>query len=728
VRPPVARVFLDPPVPVGFDADELIVDSFAGGGGASEGIRMALGRDPDIAINHDAEAIALHKANHPTTRHFTEDVWNVDPLKATNGKPVGLMWASPDCKHFSKAKGGKPVSKKIRGLAWVVTRWAKAVKPRVIILENVEEFQTWGPVNDDGQPCAVRKGRTFRAFISRLRRLGYDIEWRELRASNYDTPTIRKRLFVIARCDGQPIVWPDPTNGDAPGLKPVRTAAECIDWSIPCPSIFGRKKPLAQNTLKRIHRGVFRFVINSPKPFIVNMAHGGKNEAIDAPISTIATEKGGCRAIVTPIIAGVGGRAGQSPERRLDQPVQTITSKGDAAIIAPTIMPMQHQNRSASPDEPLQTVTTQGNKFNIVAPTLVRTAHGEVDKNGKKRGQNDPSMGDPMPTVTASGDVAVVAPTLVSLTHHGSDRVEDVAEPFKTVTGAHRGEKALVAAHITKFRSGATGAAGDEPMPTVTANSFIKRPGGAAPLGLVEVGLTAAYPEGDYRIPLPGESSPDYWQRMTDHETKHGIDPHQGSLGLAFLAQHNTGNDGHDARTPLSTIIGKGCTQGVVEVAASHISQLNGTSTGQPVDEPLNAIAAQGNHFAEVRAFLITYYGTEQRGELFDPLHSVTSRDRFGLVTVNGVDYQIVDIGLRMLAPRELYNAQGFRVDYAIDIDFTSMKKRKRAGRWVLVPVTKPMTKTAQVRMVGNSVCPPMAKALVAANYKPMQAEVRAAA
>jgi DNA (cytosine-5)-methyltransferase 1 len=645
VRPPVARVFLDPPVPVGFDADELIVDSFAGGGGASEGIRMALGRDPDIAINHDAEAIALHKANHPTTRHFTEDVWKVDPLKATNGKPVGLMWASPDCKHFSKAKGGKPVSKKIRGLAWVVTRWAKAVKPRVIILENVEEFQTWGPVNDDGQPCAVRKGRTFRAFISRLRRLGYDIEWRELRASNYDTPTIRKRLFVIARCDGQPIVWPEPTNGDAPGLKPVRTAAECIDWSLPCPSIFGRKKPLAENTLKRIHRGVFRFVINSPKPFIVNMAHGGKNEAIDSPFSTIATEKGGCRAVVTPIIAGVGGRAGQSPERRLDMPVQTITAKGDAALIAPT---------------------------------------------------------------------------LVSLTHHGSDRVEDVAEPFKTVTGAHRGEKALVAAHITKFRSGATGAAGDEPMPTVTANSFIKRPGGAAPLGLVGVGLVPRYGEREGQEP-----------RVRDVEAPMPtIVPTQngGALAAAFLAQHNTGNDGHDARTPLSTIIGKGCTQGVVEVAASHISQLNGTSTGQPVDEPLNAIAAQGNHFAEVRAFLITYYGTEQKGDLFDPLHSVTSRDRFGLVTVNGVDYQIIDIGLRMLAPRELYNAQGFRPDYAIDIDFTSMKRVKKGGRFVLVAVTKPMTKTAQVRMVGNSVCPPMAKALVAANYKPMQAEVRAAA
>jgi DNA (cytosine-5)-methyltransferase 1 len=617
----------------------LIVDSFAGGGGASEGIRLALGRDPDIAINHDAEAIALHKANHPSTRHFTEDVWKVDPMKATEGKPVGLMWASPDCKHFSKAKGGKPVSKKIRGLAWVVTRWAKAVRPRVIILENVEEFQTWGKVLDNGQPCPASKGKTFKAFIARLRRLGYAVEWRELRASNYDTPTIRKRLFIIARCDGAPIIWPQPSNG--PGLKPLRTAAECIDWSLPCPSIFGRKKPLAPNTLKRIHRGIYRYVINSKRPFIVNMAHGGKNEAIDAPISTIATEKGGCRALVTPIIAGVGGRAGQSPERTVDAPVGTITSKADAAVVTPVIMPMQHQNRSA-----------------------------------------------------------------------------EVTEP---VTGAHRGEKAVVAAHITKFRGGATGSDASEPMPTVTANSFVKRPGGAAPLGLVGVGLVPRYGERHGQEP-----------RIRDvEEPMPTIVPTQngGSLAAAFLAQHNTGNDGHDAREPLSTIIGKGCTQGVVKVAASHLSQLNGTSTGQPVDEPLNAIAAQGNHFAEVRAFLVAYFGNEKDGgDLFDPMRTVTSRDRFGLVTVDGIDYQIIDIGLRMLAPRELYNAQGFRPDYAIDIDFTTIAKKKVKGRVMLVPVTKPLTKTAQVRMVGNSVCPPMARALVAANYQPATAELKAAA
>lgn len=235
-------------------ARELIVDAFAGGGGASEGIRLALGRSPDIAINHDAEAIALHAANHPEATHYQENAWRVDPVAATDGRPVGLMWLSPDCKHFSKAKGGKPVSKRVRGLAWIAVRWAQAVRPRVIMLENVEEFQTWGPVLADGRPCPARRGATFRAFVRRLERLGYAVEWRVLRACDYGAPTIRRRLFVVARCDGAPIVWPTPTHGR--GRLPYRTAAECIDWSIPCPSISARKKPLAVKTLRRIAAGL----------------------------------------------------------------------------------------------------------------------------------------------------------------------------------------------------------------------------------------------------------------------------------------------------------------------------------------------------------------------------------------------------------------------------------------------------------------------------------------
>ena len=254
---------------------ELVVDLFAGGGGASTGIEQAIGRHVDVAVNHDREAISLHTANHPQTRHFCSDVFEVDPLTVTDGQPVGLLWASPDCKHFSKAKGGKPVSKKIRSLAWVVIKWAKAVQPRVICLENVEEFQTWGPLAADGRPCPQRKGKTFALWVAQLRNLGYAVEWRELRACDYGAPTIRKRLFLVARRDGQPITWPSPTHAqpDAkgkapPGLKPWRTAADCIDWSIPAPSIFNRARPLADATCRRIAKGIVRYVYQAAQPFV----------------------------------------------------------------------------------------------------------------------------------------------------------------------------------------------------------------------------------------------------------------------------------------------------------------------------------------------------------------------------------------------------------------------------------------------------------------------------
>lgn len=234
------------------EAMELIVDNFAGGGGASTGIELATGRSVDIAINHDPAAIAMHRANHPNSRHYCENVWDVDPIEACGGRPVGLAWFSPDCKHFSKAKGGKPVEKAICGLAWVAIKWAKLVRPRVIILENVEEFTTWGPLLDNF-PDPARKGETFRRFVHALRRYRYNVEWSELRACDYSAPTIRKRFFLIARCDGLPIVWPDPTHGDpksifvASGmLQPYRTAAEIIDWTIPCPSIFSRKNRFAK--------------------------------------------------------------------------------------------------------------------------------------------------------------------------------------------------------------------------------------------------------------------------------------------------------------------------------------------------------------------------------------------------------------------------------------------------------------------------------------------------
>lgn len=318
--------------------NDLIVDLFAGGGGASTGIELATGRYVDIAVNHDPQAVAMHETNHPQTRHFCEDVFEVDPVAVTKGKPVGLLWASPDCKHFSKAKGGKPVSRKIRSLAWVVVKWARLVRPRVICLENVEEFQTWGPLTGD-LPDPARKGETFRRWVAELEKLGYAVQYKELRACDFGAPTIRKRLFLVARCDGLPIIFPQPTHGK--GLKPYKTAAEIIDWSIPCPSIFGRAKPLSDNTLRRIANGVVRFVVNAQKPFVVKdcaklliqMGYGD-NEGrrvldLNKPLGTV-TSGGNKFALVSAFLAkhysGVVGT-------RVNNPVGTITTVDHHSLV-----------------------------------------------------------------------------------------------------------------------------------------------------------------------------------------------------------------------------------------------------------------------------------------------------------------------------------------------------------------------------------------------------------
>lgn len=299
---------------------ELIVDSFAGGGGASTGIEMALGRSPDFAINHDDVALSMHRANHPKTSHLPHNIWKVDPSALCAGRPVGLLWASPDCKHFSKAKGGKPVEKSIRDLAWVIVRWAKQVKPRVILMENVEEFVTWGPLGPDSRPCPKRKGEEFQRWIRELKRLGYKVEWREMRACDHGAPTIRKRFFLIARRDGKPIVWPKPTHGDpksedvkAGKLLPWRVAAEVIDWSLPCPSIFltkeearviGAKRPLAEATMARIAKGVKRYVLDAAEPFLVSLTHhgGDRNEAVSEPFKTITGAHRGEKALILSLI------------------------------------------------------------------------------------------------------------------------------------------------------------------------------------------------------------------------------------------------------------------------------------------------------------------------------------------------------------------------------------------------------------------------------------------
>jgi DNA (cytosine-5)-methyltransferase 1 len=524
--------------------DEIVVDNFAGGGGASTGIEMALGRSPEIAINHDPDAIAMHTVNHPNTEHYCESVWDIVPRDVVAGRPVGLVWLSPDCKHFSKAKGSTPVSKKIRGLAWVALRWAAQVRPRVIMLENVEEFQTWGPLLIDSEgnarPDPAKKGRTFNSFINALRRQGYKVEWRELRACDYGTPTIRKRLFLIARRDGAAIVWPRPTHGDSDSigvkagkLLPWRTAAEIIDWSIPCPSIFltqeeakaqglNVKRPLAEATMRRIAKGVERFVINAAEPFIVPVDH----TSAFAPF---------------------------------------ITEHANAS-----------NQRNMPADEPLRTICAEvkGGHFALVAPIIARQFGNSVGQ----------SIEDPLGTVMSKAD-----------------------------------KSQLVLASLAKHYTGVVGAELTKPLPTVTT------------------------------------------------------------------VDHNA-------------------------LVTSHLVKLRGTCQhGQPVTEPMPTVTAGGLHIGEVRAFLLKYYGTDSTTPCSEPLHTVTTRDRFGLVTVRGENYQIVDIGMRMLEPHELFAAQGFPADYVIANDASGKK----------------FTKTAQVARCGNAVCPPLAAALVRANLPEMCADAQ---
>jgi len=531
---------------------ELIIDNFAGGGGASTGIELATGRSVDIAINHDPAAIAMHRANHPETEHYCESVWDVDPREVTGGRPVGLVWLSPDCKHFSKAKGGKPVEKGIRGLAWVAVRWAATVRPRVIMLENVEEFKTWGPLMKDGYPDPDQKGRTFNCFVNALRRQGYRVEWKELRACDYGAPTIRKRLFLVARRDGRTIVWPEPTHGDPESeevksgkLEPWRTAAEIIDWSLPCPSIFERKKPLAENTMRRIARGLQKFVFDNPRPFVIKVNHS-KDDAFRG--------------------------------QEIDQPLQTVTAKNGWGIVIP---------------------------------------------------------------------------------------------------------------HITKFRGGATGHPMTDPLHTITSGAGAERPAGAAhAMGLVAAFLTQYH---SYDDSARGQTL-DRPLLTQDTSNRYG-------LVTAHIARHFGESVGSELDKPIGTVTAGG--GGKSAVVTSHLVKMRGTNIGQPVTGPLQTITAGGLHFGEVRAFLLKYYGSADNGQnLGEPLHTITTKDRFGLVTIHGVDYQIVDIGMRMLEPHELFAAQGFPPNYIIDVDADGVR----------------YPKSAQVARCGNAVPPPFAEALVRAN------------
>lgn len=749
---------------------ELIIDNFAGGGGTSTGLEEAFGRPVDIAINHDPEALAMHAMNHPHTKHLCESVWDVDPIKVTNNQPVGLVWLSPDCKHFSKAKGGTPVAKNIRGLAWVTLRWAAKCKPRVIMLENVEEFMTWGPllVDADGnfRPDPAKKGKTFASFLRQLRAHGYTVEHNVLRASDYDTPTIRKRFFLVARRDGLPIRWPAPTHGapTSPGvlagkLLPHRTAAECIDWDIACPSIFERKRPLAPATLRRIAKGIMRYVVDAPAPFIVGqggpiysgkpvsaaqpfgtlttenhravvvptivpVTHQGsdRNESVHEPFRTITGAQRGEKALATATLepwpsweqwsadtaeyggtreeydllypqrtehsisaptliqVGYGEREGQAP-RALDieKPLGTITAGGGKAALVSAFL-NEHANSSNQRvmpvNEPLRTICAQvkGGHISAVSATLVGVGGRAGDS--RPRGADEPAA-----TVTAKGDTALVTAELAPfvMTNTTGHPGAEVGAPVPTVTAA--GNQALVTAHITKFRTGATGSSLAEPVPTITAGPKENPAGAPHALGIVTANLI----------------------HMGHGEGKEG--------GKRF--SHGI----RDVEQPINTITASGATAGIV---TSNLVKLRGTSSTASVEEPLHTISAGGQHHAEVRAFLLAYYGTDQDQSADSPLATVTSRDRFGLVTIQDVDYQIVDIGLRMLDPAELYRAQGFPADYVIR-EIPNPALLFKDGRQVEgSPLDLPrvaLTKSAQVRMVGNSVCPPMARALIQANF-----------
>lgn len=574
---------------------EIIVDNFAGGGGASTGIELAIGRSVDIAINHDLNAVAMHTTNHPDTLHYCESVFDVDPATATAGKPVGLAWFSPDCRHFSKAKGSKPVEKEIRGLAWIVIRWALSVRPRVMMLENVEEFKTWGPLlAGEMRPDPARAGETFEAFCGMLscgipayhpalaeccefldilpdsqqaqqliNGLGYNVDYREMRACDYGAPTIRKRFFMVMRCDGVPVRWPAATHGDpkssavqAGSLAPWRTAAECIDWSISAPSIFGRKKQLAENTLKRIARGIQRFVLDNPTPFIVKCNH----------------------------------------------------------------------------------TTTKG-KYDCF------------------RGQ---SLADPLQTITKTHGYAVAVP------------------------------------HLTKFRTGATGQEVTEPLPTITAGTS-KRPGGNGhALGMVEAALTP------------------FIARQFGASVGHAVDEPSATVTAggggkfamvaANMVKHFGGNytgAGVALDEPIHTVT----TTDHHALVTSSIIKMRGTNTGQPTDTPLQTLTAGGQHFGEVKTTLVNSGYNEHRAQLTaDFLREYCGEDCTGLVTVDGITYRIVDIGMRMLQPHELYRAQGFPEWYIIDRDYRGVK----------------YAKDKQVARCGNAVPPPFAEALVRANLPEM--------
>lgn len=679
---------------------ELIVDNFAGGGGASTGIEMATGYSVDIAINHDPEAIRMHKANHPGTKHYCESVWDVDPIKACKGHPVGLAWFSPDCKHFSKAKGGKPKDKTIRGLAWVACRWAGKVRPRVIMLENVEEFKTWGPLNRSHRPIKAKQGATFQRFVCQLEALGYTVEFRELTAADYGAPTMRKRFFMIARCDGKPIVWPEPTHAPADSeavkaglLQPYVGAYTQIDFSRPCPSIFDSAeeikekygiravRPLAPKTMERIARGLKKFVIDNAEPFIVQVNHSGSDwnycKNMNEPLPVITSKHG--FGIVEPYMVQIG-QTGFTADRSKDvrEPLTTIVSKNEHCLISPTLIQYHSE-----------------------------TAAGEV------RGQ---TTKEPIMTVDSSNRYGLVTSFLSKFYKIGTG--QDVREPLGTVTsaagGGHFGEVQAFFERYDLYESDRCDKRADR-----TRNNSNK-----TGRKILENSEQTVSPErncpsepeengSNSKIRLSGNSSVEGRKTISDACT---------SSNMGDICRRNTDRDGYKPQErgqagQQAEQSGSSNQKPEFEACSRHgienIQQLSGDifRTGESIEGERAFILADRQGIenipdcsisrSEFQAHtLIKYYGQGTGQAVTEPLDTIPTHDRFGLVTIQGIDYQIVDIGLRMLEPKELYGCQGFPDDYIIDRDYTG----------------KEYPRSEQVKRCGNAVCPPLPEALVRTN------------
>lgn len=624
--------------------DEIVVDFFCGGGGAGTGLEMGLGRKVDVAKNHSRAAISMHTANHPHAQHYTTDVFNGDPDEECQGRRVGWFHMSPDCTHHSQAAGGQPRKREIRNLSWIGLKWGGKKKPRVISLENVKQILQWGPLiakrdkatgrvmKLDGTVAAMgervpvhqqflvpdpkRRGVTWRRFVQLLEGMGYQVEWRIVKACDFGAPTTRERLFMIARCDGQPIIWPEPTHAKKPakGQQKHRTAADCIDWTVPSKSIFDRKKPLAEATLRRVAKGMKKFVLDNPTPFIVPIANwsGESVQPLEEPLRTVTSwPRGGAFAMASPTLVqtGYGEREGQQPRAPgIDQPLGTVVAGGvKHALASAVILPATHQgsDRTNDPAEPLPTVTAANRgELMLASPVMVTAAHGEGKPGGAQRwGNGSKSACEPLGTVTASGGHSIAT------------------------------------AHLVKLRFNSEGAAITEPLPTITSGGNYKRPAGAAHA----LGTCTAFME-----QANGGFNTTHAKGITEPVTTVTSSGSQQRLITANLATLRRNCTGVAIEDPVPTMTAGAEHHALIEYKLSP-------------DQEAGAL--------RVAAFLIRYYGTQNMSACDEPLSTITTKDRLALVTVyvKGTPYVIVDICLRMLQPHELYRAQGFPASYIID-------------------------------------------------------------